>query len=57
MGETIDATLMLLDGETRAWGRRWVVVGDGVLSWAAWNKLIPTPDAADVCLLEASVLE
>jgi hypothetical protein len=37
VGETIDATLMLPEGETNGCGIAVVVVvGEGVLSWAGW---------------------
>jgi len=68
VGETIDATLMLpllVVGDTSGCGRKWfvVVVGDGVLSTGeGWKPECgglntPMPDAAEVCLLDASVLE
>jgi len=56
---------LLVVGDTSGCGSRWdvVVVGDGVLSTGeGWKPecgglSTPMPDAAEVCLLEASVLE
>lgn len=61
VGETIEATLMLpllVVGDTRGWGRKWVVVvvGEGVLSTGeGWKPecgglRTPMPDAAEVSI-------
>jgi hypothetical protein len=67
VGDTIEATDMLLvAGETRGCGIRFAAIGDGV--WSAGEvryvpglvlpiALNPAQDAAELCLLDASVLE
>lgn len=66
VGETMELMLILLDGEIKGCGTMVVVIGDGVLSLGdvyiegvevGPTTLIPIPEAAEVCLLEASVLE